>query len=130
MIDTTLVCPLGRDGTAKRGAASRDEFSLTAARQRTERTFPELSGKGRALGGRWSDETAQFLQVLAKSNAANAPALMRSRSKAAWLRRWGSILACIAALAFTVSLLQQCSAPGTGRYPPSEQEVLRDSRLF
>ena len=59
------------------------------------------------VGGRWSDETAQFMHLLAKSNAANAPALMRSRSKAAWLRRWGSILACIAALAFTVSLLQQ-----------------------
>ena len=45
-IDTTLVCLLGRDGTAKRGAASRDEFSLMVVRQRKERNFPELSGEG------------------------------------------------------------------------------------
>ena len=66
-IDTTLVCPLSRDGTARRGAASRDGISLTAARQRKERTYPELSGEGgRArlvvlaaeVGGRWSVETA------------------------------------------------------------------------
>ena len=37
-IDTTLVYLLG--------GASRDEFSLTVARQRKERTFPELSGEG------------------------------------------------------------------------------------
>ena len=34
------------DGMAKRGAASRNEFSLTAARQRMELTYPELSGEG------------------------------------------------------------------------------------
>ena len=83
------------DGMAKIGAASRNEFSLTAARQRMERTYHELSGEGgRArsvvltaeVGEKWSDETAQFLQLLAKSKAATAPALMRSRTKAAWLR--------------------------------------------
>ena len=45
-IDTTLVYLLGRDGTAKRGAASRGEFPVTVARQRKERNFPELSGEG------------------------------------------------------------------------------------
>ena len=100
-----------------KGAASRDEFSLTAARQRKERTYPELSGKGRAV----SDETAQFIHLLAKSKAANALALMRSRTKSAWLRRWRSILARSAARAFAVSVLVQGSAAGTGRYPPSEQ---------
>ena len=138
-IDTTLVCPLSRDGTARRGAASRDGISLTAARQRKERTYPELSGEGgRArlvvlaaeVGGRWSDETAQFLRALSKSKAASAPALMKGRTQAAWFRRWGSIMACSAARAFAVSLLEQRSAPGTGGDPPSEQEVLRDSRFF
>ena len=119
-IDTTL-------------AASRDVISLTATRQRKERTHPELSGEGGArlvvlaaqVGGRWSDETAQFLRALSKSKAASAPALLKGRTQAAWFRRWGSIMGCSAARAFAVSLLEQRSAPGTGGDPPSEQEVLR-----
>ena len=82
------------------------------------------------MGGRWSDETAQFLHLLAKSEAASARALMRSRTRAAWLRRGGSILACVAARAFAVSLLEQGSAPGTGGDPLSEQGAARSARAW
>ena len=78
----------------------------------------------------WSDETAQFLQLLAESEAAIASALLRSRTKAAWLRRWRSMLARSAARAFAVSVLEQGSVAGTGGDPPSEQEVLIGSRFF
>ena len=69
-IDTTLVSPLHRDGTARRGAADRNGVTLDAARRKKERAYPKLSGdEGRArlvvlaaeVGGRWSNETAQFL---------------------------------------------------------------------
>ena len=72
-IDTTLVFPLHRDGSARRGAASRP--ALEQARWRKEATCPELVGDdGRARWwcllteqeGRWSTETAQFLRGLAK----------------------------------------------------------------
>ena len=59
-IDTTLVSPLRRDGSARFRAA--DGAVLMEARRRKERTNPELSGEGgRArlvvlvaeVGGRW-----------------------------------------------------------------------------
>ena len=68
-LDTTMVSPLHRDGTAKRGTSFRGGAVLQEAR----RTYPELNGaRGRArlvvlaaeVGGRWSDETAQFLRAL------------------------------------------------------------------
>ena len=65
----------------------------------------ELVGEGRArlvvlaaeVGVRWSDEIAQFLRELAKARADSVPHLLQGRVKAAWLRRWSSLLACSAA---------------------------------
>ena len=45
-VDTTMVSPLHRDGTARRGAALSGEKVLEEARRRKERTYPELSGAG------------------------------------------------------------------------------------
>ena len=81
-IDTTMVSPLRRDGTTRRGAGRRPGVALEQARRTKE--------------GRWSDETAQFLRCLAKAKAETAPVLIKNRVKAAWLRRWSSILACSA----------------------------------
>ena len=55
-LDTTIVSPLYRDG-------------LEEARWRKERTYLELNGAGgrtsaAEVGGRWSDETAQFSEPL------------------------------------------------------------------
>ena len=73
-IDTTLVSPLHRDGTARRGAADRNGVALDAARRKRERAYPVSGDEGRArllvlaaeVGGRWSNETAQFLYALAE----------------------------------------------------------------
>ena len=71
-----------RDGSARRGAVSRPGFALEQARRRKEATYPELVGNdGRArvmvfvveTGGRWSNETAQFLRGL------TAPFFMQNR---------------------------------------------------
>ena len=121
-IDTTLVSPLHSDGTAIRRAAAHDGAALEAARRRKERVYPELSGDGgRArlvvlaaeVGGRWSNETAGFLCALAKARAETVPFLLQSRAEAAWLRRWNAMLACSAARAFSMSLLEQRPAVGT-----------------
>ena len=125
---------LERHGTAIRRAAAHDDTALEAARKRKERVYPELSGDGgRArlvvlaaeVGGRWSNETAGFLCALAKARAETVPFLMQSRAEAAWLRRWSAMLACNAARAFSMSLLEQRPAVVTGAVP-SVQEVLRD----
>ena len=99
--------------------------------------YPELSGDGgRArlvvlaaeVGGRWSSETAGFLSALAKAQAESMPFLMQSRAQAAWFRRWSAMLACSAERAFSMSLLEQRPALGTGAVP-SVQEVLREDRF-
>ena len=135
-IDTTLVSPLRGDGSA-RGRAADHSGSALQARRRKERTYPELAGDaGRArlvvlaaeVGGRWSEETAQFLRGLAKARADSVPPLLQGRVKAAWLRRWSSLLACSATRAFAESLLETRPVPRIG-VVPSTHEVLRDAFL-
>ena len=72
-VDTTLVCALRRDGNPTRNAANEDGVALRRARQRKERTYPELLGRrARArlvvlaveVGGRWSEEARSFLSPI------------------------------------------------------------------
>ena len=101
--------------------------------RRKEATYPELSGEGgrvrlvvlaAEVGGRWSVETVQFLTALAKGRAEEVPLVLQGRVEAAWVRRWSAILACTAARAFTVSLLDRRPVSGTGEEVPSVHEVL------
>ena len=136
-IDTTLVSPLHRDGTARRRAAHVNGAALEVARRRKERTYPELAGdQGRArlvvlaaeVGGRWNTETAQFISALAKARSTSVPEFLQARVEAAWIRRWSAILACSAARAFSLSLLDQRPVPRMCEIP-SSHEVLRDDRF-
>ena len=43
-IDTTMVSPLRRDGTTRRGAARRPGVALEQAWRTKEATYPELAG--------------------------------------------------------------------------------------
>ena len=52
-IDTTLVSPLRRDGSARTRAADRDGAVLVEACRRKERTCPELSGEGGWAHRKW-----------------------------------------------------------------------------
>ena len=100
-IDTTLVSAIRQDGTLRRGAATRDGVALLEARRRKARTYPELTGQGGRdrlvvlageTGGRWSNETASFLSSLAHAKSREAPAGMQECARAAWRRRWASML--------------------------------------
>ena len=91
--------------------------ALEEARRRKEATYPELARgtEGRArlvvlaaeVGGRWSTQTAQFLRGLAKGRVEAVPRILQDRAKAAWLRRWSSMLACSVVRAFSESLLER-----------------------
>ena len=125
-IDTTLVSPLHRDGTARRTAADRNEAALKQARCLKETTDPELSEEGaRArlvvpaaeVRERWSEETAHQ----------TAPLILQNRVKAAWLRRCSNVLACSAA--FALSLLDKHPNPGTVAEVLQVHEVLGDYRF-
>ena len=129
-IDTTMVSPLRRDGTTRRGAARRPGVASDQARRTKEATYPNWQGMKAERGlSFWPGETAEFLRCLAKAKAGTAPVLMQNRVKAAWLRRWSCILACSAARAFALSLFERRPRPSTGVNIPSEQEVLRLVRL-
>ena len=64
--------------------------------------------------------------ILARSGQ---PLILQNRVKAAWLRRWSSVLACSAARAFAWSLLDNPANPGTGADTPLVHEVLRGDRF-
>ena len=128
--------PRHRDGRATRGAASTPGVALRRARRRKEQTHPELHGNGgRAclvvlaaeVGGRWSNEAAQFLGELAAFKASTAE-ILRERVRGAWLRRWRNILSCSAAKAFVLSLLDKRPVTCAGSRPPSAHEVVRECR--
>ena len=117
-LDDTLVSPLHGDGTASRNANQVDCVALREAYRDKRRTYPELcQSDGRAklvviageVGGRWSQETKDFLVV-------------------SGVRRWCCLLACSAAKAFASSLMGVRGSPGAGDVVPSVQEVLADAR--
>ena len=137
-VDTTLVSPLHGDGTARRHAATTSGVALQAARRAKETTYPELSGEGgRArlvvlaaeVGGRWSQETADFLNAMAKTRAQESPQILQGRVRTALVTRWSAILACSLARSLSLSLLERRPVPGTGGDIPSVHEVLRDARF-
>ena len=119
-IDTTLVSPLSRNGAAKRQCAGTDSAAMVQARRRKERTYPGLAqAHGRArlvvlaceVGGRWYGESLRFLHFVAEAKVRDEPEEFRDLVKRAWMKRWSSLLACTAARAHALSLLERRCAP-------------------
>ena len=110
-VDTTLVSPVGRDGTARVQAHLIPGAALTAAAQRKRRyVYPELRTAARCrlviialeIGGRWSDEAADFIR-----RVASARARRDSRAvAAAYAHRWVGIASVAAQRALASSLLE------------------------
>ena len=130
-LDATLVSALHGDGSHRKNADTRDGVTLQEARKTKERTYPELQGRnGRvrmvviAGGGRWSEETKDFLWSLACEKSRSEVRVLRGSVRAAWYRRWCCILACSAAKAVVMSLLERRGVPGAGDKPPSSHEVV------
>ena len=57
------------------------------------------------VGGRWSDDAARFLRLLAKAKGRQVPQAVRAAAVRAYLSRWSAIVACTAQRAFAASLL-------------------------
>ena len=84
------------------------------ARRAKERTYPELlrpDSRCRLVvlalevGGRFSPETVDFVQRLARARARSVPPRVRGAVSAAFARRWSSFLAAGASRAYAASLL-------------------------
>jgi hypothetical protein len=138
-VDTTLVCPVRRDGTPQPGAATTDGRQLQTARARKEQKYRELLESRRCrlvvlaleVGGRWSEEAVRFVRLLAKAKARTIPQLVRSAARAAFFHRWTGILAVAAqrALAATLLELPVDDAGAVDGDMPVLEEVLGDARL-
>ena len=81
----------------------------TSRTQTQGKDLPGLVGEGERaklvtlageVGGRWSNETANFLRALAVAKARDATNVLQACVELAWFRRWSSILSCAAARAF------------------------------
>ena len=136
-VDTTLVSPVRWDGTPHPRCADISGAALTAARRRKAATYPELHGRncrtrlvvlGAEVGGRWSDESAAFVRHLAKAKARGEPPVLRGRAQQAWMHRWSSLLACSAAKALAMSLLERRGGQGADGATRTTSEVIGDYR--
>ena len=112
-LDATVVSTLHGDGTHRRMADVEDGVALKEARRSKETTYPELCrGDGRArlvviageVGGRWSQETKDFLWCLACEKSKSSPRLLQGSVRVGWYRRWCCLLACSTAKAVACSL--------------------------
>ena len=120
-----MVSPLHRDGTARRGAAFCGEKVREEARRRKEQTCSAGQG-GRArlvvlaatVGGRWSQETAQFSRGLALFTSEGTPELLRGCIGGGTFSRVAS-----QRLLHSVPLRDRA-----GCTPPSVDEVVREAR--
>ena len=80
------------------------------------------------VGGRWSEESRKFLNQLAEAKARREPRHLRSRARQVWRHRWASLLACSAAKAFALSLLERRSGLGSDGDTPFTSEVIGEHR--
>ncbi len=79
------------------------------------------------MGGRLSTETLEFVRLLARARVRAEPPWLRGSAAAVWCHRWGSLLACTAARAFALSLLEQRGGLGADGDAPRTHEVLADA---
>ena len=130
--DTTLVSPLTAAGEPRRRGGWYAAAALHTARRNKQRTYPELLASARCrlvvmgmeVGGRWSQESAEFLRLLAQHKARSAPAPLQHATVTSLISRWSAILAHAGMHAFAASLLSLPAdglANGEGVLPPLGQ---------
>ena len=112
---------------------------MEEARRLKERTYPELvatNGRVRMvvlaieLGGRWSSEAVEFIDLLAAAKVRSEPLLLRASAQQAWKRRWINILTNASQTALATSLLEMppSRAHNVDGETPSLRDVFANSR--
>ena len=83
------------------------------------------------VGGRWSEEAATFVRLLAKAKARAFPSILRRSLQLAYQQRWTGLLAVAAQRALASTLLElpvdEAAADGEEVWV---EEVLREARLL
>ena len=105
------------------------QATLHTARQNKQRTDPELLASARCrlvvlgmeVGGRWSQESADFPRLLAQHKARAVPAPSQQTTTTSRISRWSAIFSHAGMHAFVASLLSLPAdelANGEGVPPP------------
>ena len=132
-VDTTLVSPSTAAGQPRRHQGSTAAAPLRIARRAKTRTYPELTGAGRArlvvlgieTGGtleRRSSDLHPASGKMANHKASSTPPSLRRSAALAWTSRWTALLATAAIRSFACSLLMLPASASTnvdGPPPPS-----------
>ena len=137
-IDVTLRSVLSAAGIPKPRCAVHDGIVAESARQDKERKYPELLTAKRCelvvlaleTGGRWSQESMQFVFDLATAKAQTVQQPLRSSTTFAFVRRWTRILSVAAATSFARSLIlptSDGSAHAPDGYEPPLCSVVADA---
>ena len=138
-VDVTLVSPVRGNGQPQPGAGRQDGAQLRVARSRKEGKYRELLSTRRCrlvvlameVGGRWSTEALQFVQLLAKARARGVPRILRAATQVAFTQRWTGMLAVAAQRALARTLLEApvSAVVGTDGDAPVLEDVLAEVRL-
>ena len=138
-VDTTLVCPLRADGAPRPQADQVPGLALRDARRKKRRqTCRELRRARRfrlvvlgfEVGGRWHEESVDFVRRLARAGALQAPAYLQRATAQSFAHRWSALLAVAAQRAFASSLLElplqgEVNLDGES---PAQSDLLADGR--
>ncbi len=100
-IDVTVRSVLRRDGSQRPCADWKDGVTAESVRRDKEAKYPEIAGGSRCrllvvvveVGGRFSEETVEFLRQLAASRAQSVQTFLRGSAASAFERRWSRMLA-------------------------------------
>ena len=94
---------------------------MARARRDKERKYGELLEGNRCqvvvgveTGGRWSQETYDFVNSMVVARARDAPPILRRSPHLAWQRRWMRMLAVSCGKAFAASLVSSLEDAWTG----------------
>ena len=112
-VDVTLRSATTSCGAACTNAANMDGAVLLRARRDKETKYAELVDGARChlvvvaieTGGRWSDESMNFISDLASVRSRDAPQALQRQAFLAWRRRWTRMLAVSCCRAFSSSLI-------------------------
>ena len=114
-VDTTMVSPLTSSGVPRPQGRQPGPPALRAARRAKERTYPELVGGSRCrlvvlameVDGRWSQEAADFIRLLAQARSRSVVPALRQAAVQASIARWSAMLTLAAQAPFAASLILQ-----------------------
>ena len=134
------VAALQADGTPHPKTRTVPGASIERAEKRKPKKYREAArSRGRVklltlaceVGGRWSDQCLEFVRLLAKHKAKEAPPLMRRSAEYGWTARWWSLLSCAAQRSFASSITDVHASliqPTVGS-PPSLEDGVEAWRL-